>query len=46
MRTGVNDQFYGWLCTFGNKAKVIEPQEQVEKFQEYLKKITTLYEYE
>ena len=46
MRTGVNDQFYGWLCTFGNKAKVIEPQEQVEKFQEYLKKIATLYEYE
>ena len=46
MRTGINDQFYGWLCTFGNRAKVIEPQEQVEKFQEYLKKIATLYEYE
>ena len=46
MRTGINDQFYGWLCTFGNRAKVIEPQEQVEKFQEYLKKIAMLYEYE
>lgn len=46
MRTGINDQFYGWLCTFGNRAKVIEPQEQVEKFQDYLKKIATLYEYE
>ncbi len=44
MRTGVNDQFYGWLCTFGNKAQVIEPQEQVDEFREYVRKITTLYE--
>lgn len=44
MRTGINEQFYGWLCTFGNKAKVIEPQEQVEGFQNYLKKITLQYE--
>lgn len=46
MRTGINEQFYGWLCTFGNKAKVIEPQKQVEAFQEYVRKITTLYEYD
>ena len=46
MRTGINEQFYGWLCTFGNRAKVIEPQEQVDAFQEYVRKITTLYEYE
>lgn len=44
MRTGVNEQFYGWLCTFGNKAKVIEPKEQIDEFQNYLKKITILYE--
>ena len=31
MRTGVNEQFYGWLCTFGNKAKVIEPKEQIDE---------------
>ena len=43
MRTGINDQFYGWLCTFGNKAQVIEPQEQVDTFREYVNKITTLY---
>lgn len=43
MRTGINDQFYGWLCTFGNKAQVIEPQEQVDAFREYVNKITTLY---
>jgi predicted DNA-binding transcriptional regulator YafY len=46
MRTGINEQFYGWLCTFGNRAKVIVPQEQVDAFQEYVRKITTLYEYE
>ncbi|MBR5272840.1 MAG: WYL domain-containing protein [Clostridia bacterium] len=44
MRAGVNKQFYGWLCTFGNKAKVIEPPEQVSAFQEYIKSITMLYE--
>ncbi len=43
MRTGINEQFYGWLCTFGNKAQVIEPQEQVDEFREYVRKITTLY---
>lgn len=44
MITGINEQFYGWLCTFGNKARVIEPQEQVEAFQEYVNKITSLYD--
>ena len=44
MGTGINEQFYGWLCTFGNKAEVVEPEGQVEAFKEYLKKITSLYE--
>ena len=46
MGTGINEQFYGWLCTFGNMAKVIEPESQVAAFKDYIKKITTLYEYE
>ena len=46
MGTGINEQFYGWLCTFGNMAKVIEPEAQVAAFKDYIKKITTLYEYE
>lgn len=46
MGTGINEQFYGWLCTFGNMAKVIEPETQVAAFKDYIKKITTLYEYE
>jgi hypothetical protein len=46
MGTGINEQFYGWLCTFGNMAKVIEPENQVAAFKDYIKKITTLYEYE
>lgn len=44
MGTGINEQFYGWLCTFGNKAQVIEPEGQVAAFKEYIKKITSLYE--
>ena len=44
MGTGINEQFYGWLCTFGNKAQVIEPQEQISAFREYVKKISSLYE--
>ena len=44
MRTGINEQFYGWLCTFGNRAQVIEPQEQVDAFREYVNKITSLYD--
>ena len=46
MGTGINEQFYGWLCTFGNRAQVIEPEAQVAAFKDYIKKITTLYEYE
>lgn len=44
MRTGINEQFYGWLCTFGNRAQVVEPQEQIDAFKDYVNKITSLYE--
>lgn len=41
--TGINEQFYGWLCTFRNKAKVVELEEQVQAFEQYIQKITNLY---
>jgi predicted DNA-binding transcriptional regulator YafY len=43
MITGINEQFYGWLCTFGNKAKVIGDTDQVKAFREYVKKIADQY---
>ena len=36
-------QFYGWLCCFGNKAKIIQPKTVKDEFLDYLSKITYLY---
>ena len=42
----VSDQFFGWLCGFGNKVKIISPSPIVEDFKKYLTKINNLYSYE
>lgn len=42
----VSDQFFGWLCGFGNKVKIISPSPIVEDFKKYLTKINALYSYE
>ena len=39
----VSDQFFGWLCGFGRKAKLMEPEEMVEKFKVYLNEIKESY---
>ena len=36
-------QFYGWLCSFGNKVKIIGPEFVREQFREYLDKIRCMY---
>ena len=36
-------QFYGWLCSFGNKAKIMQPKSVKDEFRDYLDKITYLY---
>jgi predicted DNA-binding transcriptional regulator YafY len=38
------EYIYSWILSFGDKAKVIEPQEEVEKFAEMTKKIFELYQ--
>lgn len=39
----ISDQFFGWICGFGNKAKIIDPLKVKEQFLEYIEKIKNLY---
>ncbi len=39
----VSPLFFGWLCGFGNKAKIIQPAAVKQEFQDYLGKIQYLY---
>ena len=36
-------QFYGWLCGFGNKAKITQPLAVKKEFQEHVEKICRIY---
>ena len=38
----LSDQFFSWLCGFGNRVKIMEP-EIAENFTAYLDKIRSLY---
>ncbi len=39
----ISDQFFGWICGFGNKAKIIDPLKVKIQFTEYIEKIKKLY---
>ncbi len=39
----LSDQFFSWLCGFGNKVKILWPESVIDEFKEYLDKIRTLY---
>ena len=39
----VSSPFFGWLCGFGNKVKIIEPLNVVNQFQKHLQKIIEKY---
>lgn len=39
----VSPPFFGWLCGFGNKVKIIEPLNVVNQFQKHLQKIIENY---
>lgn len=39
----ISDQFFGWLCGFGTKAKLFSPNSVVEQYKEYLQKILSRY---
>lgn len=38
-----SEHFYGWICGFGSKAVIISPEDTVEEFKDYLKKIQANY---
>ena len=40
----VSDAFYGWLCGFGNKVKVISPNWVADGFADHVKKIAEMYQ--
>ena len=40
----VSEQFYGWLCGLGSKAKIVSPENVREDFKAYLFKIQQLYD--
>lgn len=40
----VSDQFFGWLCGFGKRVKVISPVDVEEDFGKYVSKIRDMYE--
>jgi len=40
----VSDQFFGWICGFGRKAKIVSPAPVVEQFKAYVEKINSMYD--
>lgn len=40
----VSPQFFGWLCGFGKRAKVLEPESVVDAMAEYVKDISQMYQ--
>ena len=41
----ISNQFFGWLCGFGNKVKIISPAPAEEEFKQYLDKMRGLYDW-
>ena len=39
----ISNQFYGWICGFGNDAKILLPKSAVSGFTEYIDKIRNSY---
>jgi hypothetical protein len=42
----ISDQFYGWLCGFRKKAKIVSPPDVAADFQKFLDDIQGRYETE
>ena len=39
----LSEQFFSWLCGFGNKVKIIGPEFVIEEFTDFLDKIRSVY---
>lgn len=42
-KVDVSDPFYGWLTSFGRRAKILEPENVVEDYKAYLDKVRDMY---
>jgi predicted DNA-binding transcriptional regulator YafY len=40
----VSDQFFGWLCGFGKRVKILSPETVVDRFEKHLAGMHELYE--
>ena len=40
----ISKPFFGWICTFGNQAKILNPPSVVAEMKEYIDKIQRVYE--
>ena len=40
----VSDQFFGWLCGFGKRVKIVAPESVKEKFKAHLDNMRSMYE--
>lgn len=40
----ISNQFFGWLCGFGNRVRIESPVEVKEEFKDYIKKIQSCYQ--
>jgi len=40
----ISPTFFGWLCGFGNKAKLIAPSHVIEQFTKHIEKISGMYQ--
>ncbi len=44
LNINVSPNFYGWLMQFGNRACIVSPDSEREKFKEYVKSVYDLYD--
>ena len=43
VRVNISDQFFGWICGFGNKAVIMAPESVKNQFLDYIEKIKAKY---
>ena len=44
VNVAVSDQFFGWVCGFGKRMKIVAPDTVAERFKNHLDKMRDMYE--
>lgn len=44
VNVAVSEQFYGWVCGFGKRMKIVSPSPVVEDFKKHLDKMRSIYD--